>query len=209
MISKQEVSLQLLSGYLPEGTFEKVLKYLVQYHVELTITRKRHSVLGDYRLPYQSEGHRITINGDLNKYAFLLTLLHELAHLMAYVNYGTRIAPHGKEWKHTFSKILAGYTDKGFLPDDIEKAIKKYMRDPAARSCVDEDLIRVLKKHDPPVNGHCFIEELEEGEWFKAQDNRIYSRGKKIRKRYECTDIGNRKKYLFSPVYEVKKVPKK
>lgn len=208
MISKQEVSLQMLSGYLPEGTFEKVLKYLIRFKVELTITRKRNSVLGDYRLPYGQDGHRITINGDLNRYAFLLTLLHELAHLVAYVDYGTRIAPHGQEWKSTFRKILTGFTDKGFLPDDVEQAIKKYMRDPAARSCVDEGLIRVLKKHDPPVQGHCFVEDLEEGEWFKAIDNRIYSRGRKIRKRYECTDVRNRKKYLFSPVYEVKKVEK-
>lgn len=208
MISKQEVSLQILSGYLPEGTFDKVLRYIVKFKVELTITRKRNSVLGDYRLPYGAYGHRITINGDLNRYAFLLTLLHELAHLVAYVDYGTRIAPHGQEWKNTFRRILTGFTDKGFLPDDIEQAIKKYMRDPAARSCVDEDLIRVLKKHDPPVNGHCFVEDLEEGEWFKAIDSRIYSRGKKIRKRYECTDVRNRKKYLFSPVYEVKRVDK-
>lgn len=208
MISKQEVSLNVLSGYLPEGTFDKVMKYLMQYRVELTITRKRHSVLGDYRLPYQAEGHRITVNGDLNRYAFLLTLLHELAHLIAYVNYGTRIAPHGIEWKNSFRKILNGFTDKGFLPDDIEDAIKKYMRDPAARSCVDEGLIRVLKRHDPPVNGLCFVEDLQEGDWFKAQDNRIYCRGKKIRKRYECTDVRNRKKYLFSPVYEIRKVNK-
>lgn len=206
MISRQEVSLNLLSGYLPEGTYEKVQKYLIRYKVQLTITRKRNSVLGDYRMPDRTQGHRITINGDLNRYAFLLTLLHELAHLEAYVFHGNRISPHGQEWKMTFKKILSGFTDRGYLPDDVEQAIKKYMQDPAARSCVDENLIRVLRKHDPPQHGYCFVEDLEEGACFLAADGRQYKRGKKIRKRFECTDIRSRKKYLFSPVYEVKKI---
>ena len=208
MISRQEVSLDILAGYLPEGTYEKVRKYLIRYRVHLTITRKRTSVLGDYRLPDRTQGHRITINGDLNRYAFLLTLLHELAHLMAYVYYGKRIAPHGAEWKQTFRDILVEFTDKGYMPKDVEQAIKKYMHDPAARSCVDEDLIRVLKKHDPYTQDFCFVEDLEEGEWFLASDGREYRRGKKIRKRYECVDVRNRKKYLFSPVYEVRRVGK-
>lgn len=198
--------MSLLSGYLPEGTYERVQKYLVRYKVQLTITRKRNSVLGDYRMPDRLEGHRITVNGDLNKYAFLLTLLHELAHLEAYVHYGRRIAPHGLEWKTTFKSILSGFTDRGYLPDDVEQAIKKYMQDPSARSCVDENLIRVLKRHDPPQHGYCFVEDLAEGECFLAADGRQYRRGKKIRKRFECTDVRNRRKYLFSPVYEVKKL---
>lgn len=198
--------MNLLSGYLPEGTYEKVQKYLVRYKVQLTITRKRNSVLGDYRMPDRTGGHRITINGDLNKYAFLLTLLHELAHLEAYVYYGKRISPHGQEWKISFKKILTGYTNRGFLPDDVEQAVKKYMQDPAARSCVDENLIRVLKKHDPPRDGYCFVEDMEEGAIFLAADGRQYRRGKKIRKRFECTDVRSRKKYLFSPVYEVEKI---
>lgn len=198
--------MDFLSGYLPEGTYEKVQRYLIRYKVQLTITRKRNSVLGDYRMPDRDQGHRITVNGDLNRYAFLLTLLHELAHLEAYVYYGIRIAPHGQEWKTTFRKILSGFTDRGYLPDDVEDAIKKYMKDPAARNCVDENLIRVLRKHDPPLHGFCFVEDVEEGECFVASDGRAYRRGKKIRKRYECSDIKSRKKYLFSPVYEVKKI---
>lgn len=208
MISKKEVPLDILSGYLPKGTYEKVQKSLVRYKVELTITRKRYSVLGDYRMPDGDQGHRITVNGDLNRYAFLLTLLHELAHLIAYEQFGVRIAPHGQEWKKTFSRMLSSFVNQGFMPPDVEIAVKKYMQDPAARSCIDEELIRVLKKYDHSVEDRCFVEDIEEGEWFIASDNRIYSKGKKIKKRYICTDIHNRKKYLFSPVYEVQKAKK-
>lgn len=208
MIPKKEVPLNTLSGFLPDGTYEKVQKFLIRYKVHLTITRKRYSVLGDYRLPDGNQGHRITVNGDLNRYAFLLTLLHELAHLIAYEYYGLHIAPHGMEWKKTFRRILTDFMDKGYMPQDVELAIKKYMQDPSARSCVDEDLIRVLKKYDAQMHNFCFVEDLLEGEWFVATDGRKYCRGKKIRKRYVCTDVHNRKKYLFSPVYEVQRVKK-
>ncbi|MGH2644137.1 MAG: SprT-like domain-containing protein [Chitinophagaceae bacterium] len=208
MIPKKEVPLDILSGYLPDGTYEKVQRFLIRYKVHLTITRKRYSVLGDYRLPEGNEGHKITVNGDLNRYAFLLTLLHELAHLVAYDYYGLRIAPHGVEWKKTFRRISVDFMDKGYMPLDVEAAIRKYMQDPSARSCVDEDLIRVLKKYDAQLRNFCFVEDLGEGEWFVASDGREYCRGKKIRTRYMCMDVSNRKKYLFSPVYEVKRVKK-
>lgn len=203
MISKREVALDTLAGYLPEGTYPKVHYYLIRYKVDLTITRKRNSVLGDYRFPDKKSGHRITVNGDLNPYSFLLTLLHELAHLVAFTFYGNRIQPHGKEWKKTFSNILSHFTGQGYFPPDVEAAIKKYMINPAARSCADEDLIRTLRSYDPPKAGVCFVEDLEDGERFLANDGRIYQKGKKIRKRYECRDVKNRKTYLFSPVYEV------
>lgn len=77
------------------------------------------------------------------------------------------------------------------------------MVNPAARSCADEDLIRILRKYDAARPGMCFVEDLEEGEKFRTHDGRIYRKGKKIRKRYECRDVHNRKVYLFSPVYEV------
>lgn len=208
MISKQEVSLDILTGYLPEGTFRKVQYYLAHFRVDLTITRKRNSVLGDYRFPDRTSGHRITVNGDMNRYAFLLTLLHELAHLMAFERYGNRVAPHGAEWKSTFRRVLLQFTGKGYFPEDVETAIKNYMINPAARSCVDEDLIRVLRRYDPVQEGKCFVEDLKEGERFYASDGRIYRRGNKIKKRYECRNISNRKLYLFSPVYEVKRVEK-
>ena len=34
------------------------------------------------RYPYGKHGYRKPINGDLNQYAFLITFIHEMAHLM-------------------------------------------------------------------------------------------------------------------------------
>ena len=124
---KQEAPLLKLQDYLPEGSFEEVLHYLRHYHVHLTITRKRQSILGDYRHAHSEKNHRISVNGNLNKYAFLITLLHELAHLFTYEIFGHRVQAHGKEWKEEFGKILAKFLlHKIFPPDAFLRRKKKY-----------------------------------------------------------------------------------
>ena len=71
---KQEAPLLQLQSYLPAGSFEEVLYYLQHHKVHLTISRKRQSILGDYRHAHSDKNHRISVNGNLNKYAFLITL---------------------------------------------------------------------------------------------------------------------------------------
>ena len=104
---KQEAPLFQLQSYLPAGSFDDVVFYLQHYKVHLTISRRRESILGDYRHAHSDKNHRISVNGNLNKYAFLITLLHELAHLFTYEQYGHRVQAHGREWKDEFGKILA------------------------------------------------------------------------------------------------------
>jgi len=204
--AKQEASLQALGKYLPEGTLDKVLPWLTDHKIHLTITRERQTVLGDYRQPDRHSGHRISINGNLNKYAFLLTLLHEIAHMDTFLQFGSRVASHGKEWKKRYADILKQFTGRGYLPHDVEIAVGHYVKNPAASSCGDDNLFRVLKKYDPPVDGHCFVEDLAEGALFKTKDGRVFRRGMKIRKRYKCLDLTTKREYFFSPVYEVEKV---
>jgi SprT protein len=200
---KQEAPLLQLQDYLPEGSFEGVLYYLQHYKVHLTITRQRASVLGDYRHSHLDKNHRISVNGNLNKYAFLITLLHELAHLFTYERYGHRVQAHGAEWKNEFSKILAQFILKKVFPSDIEKTLLLTVQSPAASSCADEKLLRVLYRYDEKKAGSLLVEQLADGDLFSIKGGRIFRRGEKIRKRYKCTEIKTGKQYLFSPVYEV------
>lgn len=207
MKTREEAPLQALARYLPDGSAESVLAYIVEYRVHLTITRERLSVLGDYRHPDRREGHRISINGNLNPYAFLLTLVHEIAHMLTYVQHGSRVAPHGAQWKATYARLLGQYAGKGYLPLDVEEAVRRSMLNPAASSCSDEDLMRILRRYDLPKDGHCLVEELVDGALFRTRDGRIFRRGAKKRKRFECTDVQTRETYLFSPIYEVQRLP--
>jgi SprT protein len=203
---KQEAPLHALASYLPDGTFEQVIAYIREYKVHLTITRERQSVLGDYRHPYENKGHRISINGGLNKYSFLLTLLHEIAHLVTFIVYGNRVPAHGREWKQEYSKILREFVGKDYLPPDVEAAVKQSLHNPAASSCADEDLMRVLKNYDRRRENHYLVEQLPTGQLFKTKDGRVFRKGERIRKRFRCEEVPSKRVYLFSPVYEVEVV---
>lgn len=203
---KQEHPLQALAAYLPEGTFEQVIAYITEYKVHLTITRERQSVLGDYRHPYQGKGHRISINGGLNKYAFLLTMLHEIAHLTTFLVYGHSVSAHGREWKNEYAKILREFIGKGYMPHDVENAVRQSLHNPGATSCSDEGLMRVLMRYDRQKENHHLVEAIPVGKLFKTKDGRVFRRGEKIRKRIRCEETETRRVYLFSPVYEVELV---
>jgi SprT protein len=204
---KQEAPLLQLQSYLPEGSFDGVAYYLQHYKVHLTITRQRQSILGDYRHAHADKTHRISVNGNLNKYAFLITLLHELAHLFTYEQFGHRVMSHGKEWKNEFGKILAQFLLKKVFPVDIEKALMQTLQNPAASSCGDEKLLRVLHVYDEKKQGVHLVEQLPEGALFKIKGNRIFKKGEQVRKRFKCIEIKTGKMYLFSPVYEVEILP--
>lgn len=201
---KKEAPLHALASYLPEGTFDQVMAFLLQYKVHLTITRERASILGDYRHPDgNGKGHRISINGSLNRYSFLITLLHEIAHLTTFNKYANRVAAHGKEWKQEFSAILRDFVGKGYLPHDVEQAVRQSMSNPAASSCADENLMRVLRNYDDRKDTHFLVEQLPLHQLFRTKDGRIFRKGERIRKRYRCEEVASKRIYLFSPVYEV------
>lgn len=201
-----EQPMHSLKQYLPEGSFDKVVHFLHQYKVHLTISRERTSILGDYRNAVKGKNHRISVNGNLNKYAFLITLLHELAHLLAFENFGNRIASHGKEWKKIYADLLSGFTGNQIFPEDINLAIQRSQANPAASSCADADLVRILTAYDERKENVFLIETLPAGAHFKTSDGKIFVKGVKLRKRYKCRDIHNDREYLFSPVYAVQLV---
>ena len=200
---KQEAPLHQLKNYLPEGSFEEVNYYLLHYKVQLTITRERKSVLGDYRNSHGDKNHRISVNGNLNPYAFLITLLHELAHLFTYEKFGHKVLAHGQEWKNEFGKVLTQFLLKKIFPQDIQKTLYKTLQNPAASSCADTALLRVLYQYDKKKDGVMLIEAVPLGALFTIKGDRIFKKEEKVRKRYKCLEVSTGKMYLFSPVYEV------
>ena len=203
---KKESPLQQLAVYLPDGSFEDVANYLREHKVHLTVTRERKTVLGDYRNSHSNQNHRISVNGNLNKYSFLITLLHELGHLLAFEKFGNRIAPHGAQWKNEYGAILARFVSKKIFPHDIEAELMRSLKNLAASSCAEDGLLRILKKYDLHKPGFCFIEEVPLNSFFKVKGGKIFSKGNRVRKRFLCKEISSGKFFLFSPVAEVELV---
>ena len=208
-MSKQQAPLQTLQDFIPPGTYDPVLRYLNEYKVHLTITRERKSILGDYRHAIGSTNHRISINGTLNPYAFLITLIHELAHLVTFMKYGNQVNPHGREWKYLYAELMSTFLFANYFPPDIEKALERSLHNLPASSCADEKLMRVLKNYDLQKNGLRLVEQLPEGTIFAIEGGKLFKKGKQLRKRFQCIELKTGKLYLFSPVYEVKPVENK
>jgi SprT protein len=201
---KKEAPIDYLRQWIPEAATQLSLDYLNHYGVHLTITRERKSVLGDYRHATRTSNHRISVNGNLNPYSFLITLIHELAHLVTFMEYGNQVQSHGKEWKGIYRKMLEEFIRLPVFPADILAALKKSLHNLPASSCADEDLMRVLKRHDKNAGELLLVEQIPEGGCFSLEDKRVFRKGKKLRKRYQCVEIATGKLYLFSPIYEVR-----
>ena len=206
-MAKVEHPLNALNAYLPDGAFEPVVALINQYKVHLTVTKARKSVLGDYRHAFQGANHKISVNGNLNKYEFLITLLHELAHLLCYEQYRNRVDAHGKEWKNIYGHLLAQFIQQGLFPDDIKKALSKTLLNPAATANGETKLLLVLRKYNEIKKaGVALVANIAEGILFESLNGKIFRRGKKRRIRIECVEVATGQVYSFSALTEVKLV---
>lgn len=197
-------SINTIEPFVPPTSVTLLSKYLRQWEVNLVITRKRVTKHGDFRALHEG-GHQITVNEMPNPYRFLITTLHEIAHLVAYKNFGRTIKPHGKEWKTTYKKIILPFLTPNIFPEALLEILQSHFRNPKASSDADFKLVMALNKFDP-VNEKNYIFELERGEVFEIHNGRRFIRGKKRVKRYECREVDTRRMYLFSPHAQVIKI---
>lgn len=174
---------------------------IVAYRCHLTITKDRKTKAGDYRHPYGKIGHRISVNGSLNTYAFLITLVHEMAHLVNWERHGRRVNPHGKEWKLAFQELMLEYLSAEIFPQDILSVLNLHMKNPKSATVRDLELMRVLRSYDKNSDS-VLLEDLSEGNEFNL-GKRTFKKGEKLRKRYRCEEIKSGKIYLVSAIAEV------
>jgi hypothetical protein len=196
----------LLARYLPPAAAPIIARWIDYFHCEFKISRNRSSKYGDYRHPFGNAGHRISVNYDLNPYAFLVTTVHEFAHLLTWNEYKNKVKPHGAEWKNNFRRMMKPFFEKQVFPPDVSHAIICYLENPSASSCTDLTLLRALRNHDTPSNGNSgsiTVEKLPPAGIFKMKNGRVFRKDAKIRKRYRCTELKTGRVYLFNPLAEV------
>ena len=202
----------VLSKYLPGEAVETCSEWIVSKNIHLKITRERASKYGDYRPMPAGRGHRITVNHDLNPYSFLVTFVHEVAHLETYTKYSHRHDPHGKEWKHEFRQLLQDFINREIFPGDIKNALLKYIQNPAASSCSDHDLLRALKKYDQRSEEVFHLEDLPENSVFsmyQSNSQLVFKKGHKIRTRFQCLELNSKRIYFVSAIADVVKIIRK
>lgn len=177
-----------------------IVQFLIDEHnFTLKIVNQRQTKHGDFRqLP--NGKFQITVNNNLNKHQFLLTLVHEIAHHVTHQKFG-RVQPHGKEWKAIFQHLMLPFLHPDIYPKEILPYLANYLKNPKASTDADVNLSMALKGNEASA-GKSFIFNIPLGSFFIFK-NIIYKRGNKRRTRYECLNIKNKKVYLFNQNVEV------
>ena len=192
----------VLAQYMPPAAAPIIAKWIDYFNCEFKISKNRTTKLGDYRHPFKDKGHKISVNNDLNPYAFLVTTVHEFAHLLTWNEHKNKVKPHGTEWKTNFKKMMNPFFEISVFPKEIHQTIVNYLNNPSASSCTDLSLARALKKYDTHLHT-TRVEELQTGVIFVLKDGRKFVKGERLRKRFRCECLDNGKIYLFNALAEV------
>ncbi|MBN3581113.1 SprT-like domain-containing protein [Algoriphagus aestuarii] len=195
---------KVFSKHLPPAAVPFCLKIWNDHPFLFRITSSRKTKLGDFRYRKDQELQTITINSDLNKYQFLLTLIHEVAHLQAFKKFGFGINPHGREWKSTFQTLMFPFLKEEFFPIDILIPLKTHMRAPKASSAADLFLMKEMSKYDNKKEEtfQSFLSDLKPGARFLIS-GREFEKAETRRTRVVCKEVRSGKKFLIALMAKV------
>jgi SprT protein len=196
----------LLQKHIPEKSIPYCHSLWQTSPFKFLVTKKRETKLGDYRYHYQHKSHTITVNGDLNPYTFLVTYLHEVAHLKTQILYGSKVKPHGSEWKAEFKKILDPVMSEEIFPQNVLIALKHYLVNPKASSCSDIDLLKALGTHDEQTHLQ-YLSDVSIGDTFRF-NKKYYKKESLMRTRAVCKELKSGRKYYISEAAQVEVLQK-
>ena len=194
---------EVFTRFIPANAVPYCNKLYQRLGFEFKIKKARQTKMGDYRYDFKTGKQTITINNDLNPYAFLITYLHEVAHLVAFNQYGKRIAPHGNEWKNCFKELTRPLLNDTIFPSSVLHALTNYFKNPKASSCSDPLLYQILKQFDQG-DPKLLLKEITIGEVFIFNQKQFIKLEKK-RTRSICQELSTSKKYYISEVAEVER----
>ncbi len=203
MVTEDQLRIALLK-YVPENAVATCVEWIRRYRISVRIKHTRATKNGDDRPPYNGANHTITINHDLNPYAFLITFTHEVAHLTCFLKHSNRVMPHGQEWKEEFRQLLIPFLRDEIFPHTVREALIGYIKNPAASSCSDVTLMKSLKAFDNRSDGWIHVEDIPLNSKFEIKNGQQFIRGELRRKNYNCTDANTGLLYFVPPHMDAK-----
>lgn len=183
-----------LHQHLPERAVDYCFQLWKEKPFKLKLTKSRQTKIGDFTCK-QSAQPRITLNHDLNQYTFLITYVHEVAHLHVFLEFGHRAEPHGERWKTAFQKLLEPVLSTEIFPDEIFIPLKRHMQNPKASSFADVVLTKSLRSFDENAHADIVLSDLPEGSTFRL-NGRYFKKGKLKRTRVLCKEVNSKRQYL-------------
>jgi SprT protein len=194
----------ILDRHVPAVAVGYCLDLWHHYNFDFRLRNSRVTKIGDFTFR-PGQVPRITVNRDLSHYLFLITYLHEVAHLEVHRQFGHRVEAHGREWKKIFIQILEPVLAESFFPEDVLQALRRHMIDPRATTFSDPELMHVLRRYDPRADALTFLADIPEGSVFGIR-GRWFKKGITKRTRALCQEVKSKRKYfvpLDAPVENV------
>jgi len=184
----------ILRNYIPANSVAHVTSLIKSQDLRLKISKPRKTKLGDYRAPAKGLPHRISVNGNLNPYLFLITFLHEYAHLITYNKHKRRAEPHGSEWKSNYSQLVYDFIDLDVFPKDLKRVLIRHAEKPGAGHYTNTELVQIMHQYDE--GSHTLLQDLAFGDQFAISGTRAFVKGKLARSRFRCQSLDNGKWYF-------------
>ena len=184
----------ILQTHVPASSLEYCINLWRLSPFELKVTKSRQTKVGDFTSKHTKNHPRITVNDDLNPYLFLVTYVHEVAHLRVYLQYGTRVDPHGEQWKSTFTDLMVPLLWESVFPDEILHELRRHMINPKASSFADTVLTQAFRKFDRSTS-QMELSSVPEGSIFRLQ-GKYFKKGKLRRTRVLCRELQSKRDYL-------------
>jgi hypothetical protein len=193
--------LDQLASFLPENAVPVVHNMLQNESYHLVVTKPRTTKFGDFKPPRGNEIPRLSVNGNLNRYAFLVTLVHEIAHLKVWNRFKNKVKPHGPEWKQCYAMLLQECLDANLFNEHLEPVIARHMKKPGYASGTDHTLTLALRKYDKG-NRALTLDQLPMGAAFRI-GKKTFVKGKLMRKRFLCEERETKRQYRVHALAEV------
>ena len=184
----------ILQTHVPATALEYCINLWKQSRFDLKVTKSRQTKVGDFTSRRTKNHPRITLNNDLNPYLFLVTYVHEVAHLRVYLQYGNSVDPHGEQWKTTFTDLMVPLLWENVFPDEILHELRRHMINPKASSFADTILTQAFRKFDRNTS-QMELSEVPEGSIFRLQE-KYFKKGKLRRTRVLCRELQSKRDYL-------------
>ncbi|SOD88263.1 SprT-like domain-containing protein [Spirosoma fluviale] len=186
--------------YFPSTAAAYCYQLWQQYKFTFRVVRPRRTRLGDFRvLPHNQT--QITVNANLNPYAFLITYVHEVAHAAVNSHYKRRVQPHGKAWKTAFQRLMQPIMTDAVFPETILEPLQQYMANPAATTYANPALMMALRQLDviemaATGESKILLSHVPEGKLFEFA-KKTYLRGTLRRTRVVCKEMSSGRSYAI------------
>src|SRR6516165_1103928 len=95
---------EILLQHVPAAAVSYCTGLWQELPFDFKLRKSRQSKVGDFTCK-TDRTPQITVNKDLHPYLFLMTYVHEVAHVRVHQLFGFKAEAHGVEWQQTFQQL--------------------------------------------------------------------------------------------------------